>query len=65
MNHRWAVVAAGTLLSAGFLHNSSWANADQARKETKPTGIRGYDYSHAEAQPSTESLDLNMYARIR
>jgi carboxypeptidase Q len=66
MNHRCALVVAGTLLSAAFLHNSSWANADQARKQTtKATGIRGYDYSHAEAQPSTESLDLNMYARIR
>jgi carboxypeptidase Q len=68
MNCRWALVTAGTLLSAGFLHTSSWANAataDQARKQTKTAEIRGYDYSHAETQPSTESLDLSMYARIR
>src|SRR5271156_3663089 len=68
MNYRWALVTAGTLLSAGFLHTSSWAlaaNADQARKQTKPAESRGYDYSHPEAQPGTESLDLNMYARIR
>lgn len=64
MNHRWALVTAGTLLSAGFLH--TWANADQARKQTTTTSeIRGYDYAHAEPQPSTESLDLTMYARIR
>ena len=68
MNYRWALVTAGTLLSAGFLHSSAWAlatNADQARKQTKPAEIRGYDYSHAETQPSTESLDLSTYARIR
>jgi len=64
MNYRWALVLAGTLLSAGFLHTS--ANADQARKQTtKATEIRSYDYAHAEPQPSTESLDLGMYARIR
>jgi carboxypeptidase Q len=64
MNYRWALVTAGTLLSAGFLHTS--ANADQARKQTtKTTEIRGYDYAHTEPQPSTESLDLSMYARIR
>jgi hypothetical protein len=65
MNYRWALVAAGTLLSAGLLQSSCWANADQARKQTKPAETRGYDYSHAEPQPSTESLDLGMYARIR
>jgi hypothetical protein len=65
MNHRWALVTAGTLLGAGFLHPSSWANADQARKQTKTTEIRGYDYAHAEPQPTTESLDLGMYGRIR
>ncbi len=64
MNFRWALVTAGTLLSAGFLHPS--ANADQARKETpKTTEIRGYDYAHPEPQPSTESIDLSAYARIR
>jgi hypothetical protein len=60
MNHRWALVAAGTLLSAGFLHTSSWAfaaNADQARKQTKPAEIRGYDYSHAEMQNQVASVD--------
>jgi carboxypeptidase Q len=65
MNYRWALVTAGTLLSAGFLHTSSWAHADQARKQTKTAEIRGYDYAHAEPQPSTESLDLSMYAGIR
>jgi hypothetical protein len=65
MNYRCALVAAGTLLSAGFLHTSCWAHADQARKQTKTAEIRGYDYAHAEPQPSTESLDLSMYARIR
>jgi carboxypeptidase Q len=65
MNHRWALVTAGTLFSAVFLHTCS-ANADQARKQTtKPTETRGYNYGHAEAQPATESLDLSMYARIR
>jgi len=34
-------------------------------KTTKATEIRSYDYAHAEPQPSTESLDLGMYARIR
>ena len=64
MKDRWALVAAGTLLSAGLLHLS--ANADQARKQTtRTTEVRGYDYGHAEPQPSTESLDLGMYARIR
>jgi hypothetical protein len=62
MNFRWALVTAGTLLSAAFLHTS--ASADQARKQTKTTEIRGYDYAHKETQPSTESLDLSMYARI-
>jgi len=68
MNYRWALVAAGTLLSASFLHTSSWAHAadaDQARKQTKAAEIRGYDYAHTEPQPSTESLDLSMYTRIR
>ncbi len=63
MNCRWALVAAGTLLSAGFVHPSTWA--DQARKQLKPAESHGYDYAHAEPQPSTESLDLGMYARIR
>jgi carboxypeptidase Q len=66
MNYRWALVTAGTLLSAGFLYPSSWAIADQARKQTtKPAETRGYDYSQVGTQPSTESLDLTMYARIR
>src|SRR6202161_2567102 len=68
MNYRWALVTAGTLLSAGFLHTSfraHAANGDQARKPTKTAEIRGYDYAHAEPHPSTESLDLSMYARIR
>jgi hypothetical protein len=68
MNHRWALVTAGTLLSAVFLHTcwANAANADQARKQTtKPTETRGYNYGHAEVQPATESLDLSMYARIR
>ena len=64
MNHRWALVTAGTLLSVVLLH-ISWANADQTRKQTKPAETHGYDYSHAETQPSTESLDLSMYARNR
>src|SRR6202041_2564550 len=62
---RWALVTAGTLLSAGFLQTSSWAHADQARKQTKTAEIRGYDYANAEPQLPTESLDLSMYARIR
>ncbi len=63
MSYRWALVTAGTLLSTAFLQTS--ASADQARKPTKPAETRGYDYSHVETQPSTESLDLAMYARIR
>ena len=29
------------------------------------TDVHGYDYGHVETQPTTESLDLGMYARIR
>ncbi len=68
MNYRWALVTAGTLLSAGFLHTSSWALRKcrpSPKTTTKTARIRGYDYAHAEPQPSTESLDLSMYARIR
>ena len=64
MNDRWAVIAAGMTLCAAFLH-TPWANANQAQKSNKPSGIRGYNYAHVETQPATESLDLGMYARIR
>src|ERR1700742_2979654 len=65
MNYRRVLVTAGTLLSVGFLYTSSWARADQARKQTRTAEIRGYDYAHAEPQLPSESLDLGMYARIR
>ena len=64
MNHRWALVTAGTLLSTAFL-NIPWASANQARKPNYPAQTRGYDYGHAEPQPATESLDLGMYSGIR
>src|SRR3984957_1544043 len=64
MNHRWALVTAGTLLSTAFL-NAPWASANQARKPNNPAQTRGYDYGHTEPQPATESLDLGMYTSIR
>jgi hypothetical protein len=54
MNDRWAVIAAGMILSVAALHASN-----------KPAEVRGYDYTRAETQPATESLDLTMYGRIR
>ena len=62
MMDRWALVTAGTLLSVAFPQISAGA---QPHKPTKPAEIHGYDYSHVETQPATESLDLGMYARIR
>jgi carboxypeptidase Q len=54
MKNRWAVAAAGMILSVASLHASN-----------KPAEVRGYDYTRGEPQPATESLDLGMYARIR
>ena len=64
MNQRWALVMAGTLLSAAFL-NTPWAGANQSRKPSNPVPARGYDYGHPEPQPAAESLDLGMYTSIR
>src|SRR5580658_9617356 len=54
MKDRWALIAAGMILSAASLHASN-----------KPAELHGYDYTRGETQPATESLDLGMYARIR
>jgi carboxypeptidase Q len=52
MHDRWAVITAGMILSAVFLH----AQAAESH---------GYDYNKVETQPATESVDLGAYARIR
>jgi carboxypeptidase Q len=54
MKDRWALIAAGMILSAASLHASN-----------KPAELHGYDYTRGETQPATESLDLGMYTRIR
>src|ERR1700722_5647070 len=54
MKDRWALIAAGMILSAASLHASN-----------KPAELHGYDYTRGETRPATESLDLGMYARIR
>jgi carboxypeptidase Q len=54
MKDRWALIAAGMILSAASLHASN-----------KPAELHGYDYTRGETQPASESLDLGMYARIR
>ena len=64
MTDRWALIAAGMILSAASPH-TSWANANNARNSNNAAEVRGYDYGRVEAQPATESLDLGMYARIR
>jgi carboxypeptidase Q len=59
MTDRWARVRAGIFLSVAF-PQICWAGA------TKTTAdVHGYDNSHVETQPATESLNLGMYARIR
>src|SRR3984957_14425994 len=52
MHDRWAVITAGMILSAVFLH-------------AQTAESHGYDYNKMESQPATESLDLGAYARIR
>jgi carboxypeptidase Q len=64
MKHGWALVGAGMIVSLTVLHTAK-AGAKDSPKATKPVPTSGYDYSHPEAQPPTESLDLAMYARIR
>jgi carboxypeptidase Q len=64
MRNHWAVITAGTIVSAAFLH-APWAAANQSGKANKPAEVHGYDYAHLAIQPATESLDLGMYARIR
>jgi carboxypeptidase Q len=58
MRHCWAWVTAGLILNVAFLE-VSWASGN------KTTTTNGYDYAHAEVQPAAESLDLEMYGRIR
>ena len=58
---RWACVRAGIFLSVAF-QQICWAGANPTKTTTE---VHGYDYSHVETQPATESLDLGMYARIR
>src|ERR1700761_6444212 len=64
MNQRLALLAAGMLLTPAFCQASP-AIADQATKSSPPGANHGYDYAHPEVQPATESLDLEMYSRIR
>jgi carboxypeptidase Q len=64
MNDRWASIRAGMILSVASLP-ALGASVKDAPKSNKPAEIVGYDYSHPEPQPATESLDLAMYARIR
>ena len=64
MTDRWALIAAGVILSAVSPH-TSWADANNSRNSNNAAEVRGYDYARVEAQPATESLDLGMYARIR
>ena len=64
MTDRWALIAAGMILSAASPH-TSWADANNSRNSNNAAAVRGYDYARVEAQPATESLDLGMYARIR
>ena len=65
MNYRWALVTAGTLLSAGFLHTSGQMLIKPENKPPRQPRPAATTTAHAEPQPSTESLDLGMYARIR
>ena len=63
MNDRWAAITAGMILSAASL---PVLGPMLKTPKIQPTSRnRGYDYSHPEPQPATESLDLGMYARIR
>ncbi len=62
MIHRWAAIAAAVCVAS---LPTMGANVKDAPKSSQPTAIAGYDYSHPEPQPATESLDLGMYARIR
>jgi carboxypeptidase Q len=64
MTDRWALIAAGVILSAASPH-TSWADANNSRNSNNAAGVRGYDYVRVEAQPAIESVDLGMYARIR
>jgi carboxypeptidase Q len=66
LKDRSKLIAAGMILSIASLHAIE-ASANDAQKSNKPANveIRGYAYDHAEPQPVTESLDLEMYARIR
>jgi carboxypeptidase Q len=49
-----------------FLPSNAAASAHSKKPhEIAAPATRGYDYSHPEVQPAKETLDLNMYARIR
>jgi carboxypeptidase Q len=66
MNDRSKLITAVMILCAASLY-ATQASANDAQKSSKPANveIRGYAYGRAEPQPATESLDLDMYARIR
>jgi carboxypeptidase Q len=66
MNDRSKLIIAVMILCAASLY-ATQASANDAQKSSKPANveIRGYAYGRAEPQPATESLDLDMYARIR
>jgi hypothetical protein len=61
MMDRWAWVRAGIILGVAC-QQICWAGANPTKTTTD---VHGYDYGHVETQPTTESLDLGMYARIR
>ena len=64
MMHRLAGVTAALLLNLIAL-NATGANAKNTAISAKSADMGGYDYSHPEAQPAAEALDLEMYGRIR
>lgn len=66
MKDRSKLITAGMILCVASLYAIA-ASASDARTSNKPANVevRGYAYDRAEPQPATESLDLDMYARVR
>ncbi len=64
MTNQRALIAAGAIFNIVLLQ-AAGASANDIHQSNAVPVVGGYDYSHVEAQPATESLDLAMYARIR
>jgi carboxypeptidase Q len=66
LKDRSKLITAGMILCVASLYAIA-ASASDARTSNKPANVevRGYAYDRAEPQPATESLDLDMYARVR